>query len=158
MRWSFRQTYFSLEKKGVKKKKRKETSILFQKKKKLARSYRVSPAVYIITVKLYDDDGSNGSSSSVGLLFLSFCLIFCCCYFCYRRNSLEKNSQCICMLTREMLQTTTMLSSFGWATKTILILPSNISLSLPFSLLVIEYRVIFALSRESRNSRVSVSI
>lgn len=68
----FSTNLFSLEKKEWEK--RKETSILFQKKKKLARSYRVSPAVYIITVKLHDDDGSN-VSSSVGLLFLSDLLL-----------------------------------------------------------------------------------
>lgn len=148
------------------KRRRKETSILLQQEKKLVRSYLVSPAVYIITVKLHDDDGSNSSSGAGGLLFLllslSLSLIFCCCYCCYRRNSLEKNSQCICMLAREILQMmTTMLSSFGWATETIL--SSNLGLvspllSLSLSLLVIRDRVIFALSKASRNSRVSVSI
>ena len=101
--------------------------------------------MYIITVKLHDDDdGSNSSSGAGGLLFLPplslslpFSLIFCCCYCCYRRNSLEKNSQCICMLGREILQMmTTMLSSFGWVTETIL--SSNLGFVSPSPLLFLS--------------------
>ena len=54
------------------------------------------------------------------VVVFSFSVIFCCCCCCcccYKRNSLDKNSQCVCMLTREMLQMTTMLSGFVWATK-----------------------------------------